>query len=123
GEGTVKNFDGDMDDYRRLVLDRTGSGTPQRKERVEAAEPRRDAKRRDGPPLRRKVEQLEDQMSKFQTLLTRVDAALGAPDAFKREPAKAQQLAQQRRELEKALMATEEEWLKLTEAAEREQVG
>jgi len=122
GEGTVKNFDGDMDDYRRLVLERSGGST--RKERDAApAEPRREAKRRDGPPLRKRVETLEEQMRKFQTLLARVDAALGAPGVFTKEPAKAQQLAQQRRELEKALTATEDEWLRLTEEVEREQVS
>lgn len=116
-DGTVKTFDGDMDDYRRFVLDRAndadssrkGTGGVQAEQRREAARTRREL-----APLRKKIEQAEERMKKFEGLLRRVDDALAQPDAFAKDPGKAAQLAQQRAELERALAAAEDEWLTLS---------
>ena len=51
----------------------------------------------------------EEKMTRFQTLIGKVDAAPGDPDAFIIQPAKAAQLAKQRNELARALAAAEEE--------------
>jgi ATP-binding cassette subfamily F protein 3 len=116
-DGSVKNFDGDMADYRRFVLDsanegdssRRGTGGAQAEQRREAAKTRKEL-----APLKKKIEQAEERMKKFEQLLQRVDEALAKPDAFAKEPAKAAQLAQQRAELERALAAAEDEWLTLS---------
>ena len=127
-DGTVRPFDGDMDDYRRRVLAAAGSpgqGAREREEREESragkAEARREPprSRRETAPLRRRLEAVDERMKRLHDLLARVDAALAAPDAFAKDQAKASALAQQRGELERALITAEEEWLELTEAAER----
>jgi len=127
-DGTVRPFDGDMDDYRRRVLAAAGSpgqGAREREEREESragkAEARREPprSRRETAPLRRRLEAVDERMKRLHDLLARVDAALAAPDAFAKDQAKASALAQQRGELERALIAAEKEWLELTEAAER----
>ena len=69
-------------------------------------------------PLKKRVATAEEKMAKFQGLIARIDEALSDPNAFVREPSKAARLAQQRVEVEKALMDAEEEWLLL--AAEQE---
>ena len=122
-DGTVKTFDGDIDDYRRFVLDRAaaeGAAEKRPDDRPTRAAERRDAakSRRDTAPLKRRIEVIEERMKKFEDLLVRIDAALAAPDAFTRDPGKAAGLAQNRAELAKALAAAEEEWLELTSAYE-----
>ena len=121
GNGTVKSFDGDMDDYRRYVLEQA-RGEQTRNARKETGEkekpiapPRRD---KDRAPLRRKIEEVDARIAKFTGLIARVDDMLAHPDAFVKDPQKAAQLSQQRAELERALASAEEEWLALSEEYE-----
>jgi ATP-binding cassette subfamily F protein 3 len=117
-DGRVQNFDGDMADYRKLVLD--GAKSPSRKNREAApanvADQRRDAAkaRKDAAPLAKKVQAADEKMARFTGLIERIDLALADPRAFERSPAEATKLSQQRAELERALMAAEEEWLELS---------
>jgi ATP-binding cassette subfamily F protein 3 len=123
--GTVTDFDGDMDDYRRFVLDgdnaeknakRRAEKQPKDERKAETARPpeskvsRKDAKK--------KLDAIDEKMTQFRSLIDRIDQALAAPDAFTRDPAKAQQLAQQRSDLERAVLQLEEDWLLLSEEIE-----
>jgi len=119
GEGTVKPFDGDMDDYARLVLSRTKGEEPRRAAPAVEPEIAREApKRRDAGFIRRKLAAAEEKVEKFTQLLARVDEALAAPDAFSRNPQEAARLAAQREELARALASAEEQWLELAADAE-----
>ena len=112
-----------MDDYRRFVLEssrtqassepRDDKGPSQADQRREAAKARKDL-----APLRKKIAAAEEKIAKFQDLLARIDVLLAQPDAFTKEPAKALALSQQRSDVEKAIAATEEEWLELTDEME-----
>jgi ATP-binding cassette subfamily F protein 3 len=117
--GTVGPFDGDMDDYRRHVLEEAGAA---RREEARAARPAEEARPAPRRPaigaLRRKLAETEARMEKLQGLLARVDAALAAPDAFARGAAQAGALARQRGELAQALAAAEEEWLAVSSELE-----
>jgi ATP-binding cassette subfamily F protein 3 len=120
-DGTVAAFDGDMDDYKKYVLERAGGGKPSKKGRAEAerqAERREPQPRKDSTPIKKRIWAIEEKMRKFQDLIARIDKALANPAAFAKEPAKAKQLAAQRGELEKALMLAEEEWLELSSVSE-----
>ena len=120
-DGTVKNFDGDMDDYRRYVLDEARKETGREKtsestSQSQADQRRENAKsRRETAPLRKNISELEARMEKFSGLIARVDEMLAKPDTFSKDPTKAAQLSQQRAELEKAQAAVEEEWLLASE--------
>jgi ATP-binding cassette subfamily F protein 3 len=117
-DGRVQNFDGDMADYRRIVLD--GAKSPSKKNREAAAangaDQRRDAAkaRKDAAPLAKKVQAADEKMARFAGLIERIDLALADPRAFERNPAEATKLSQQRAELFRALTAAEEEWLELS---------
>jgi ATP-binding cassette subfamily F protein 3 len=118
-DGRVRTFDGDMADYRKLVLDAARKSQKAGAEKAPAAngaESRRDSAktRRDAAPLVRKVKAAEEKMAKFSDLIARVDLMLSDPRAFERNPAEAAKLSQQRAELERALMSAEEEWLDLS---------
>jgi ATP-binding cassette subfamily F protein 3 len=123
-EGTVRAFDGDIDDYARLVLaksrreteDRAGAtrtSDSARREERETAKPRRDAGQ-----MRRRLTEAEEKVEKFTTLLARVDATLADPSAFSRNPQEAARLAKQRNELARALAGAEELWLELASEIE-----
>jgi ATP-binding cassette subfamily F protein 3 len=115
--GTVKPFDGDMDDYRRLVLSGELEAAPRqrartRDERASRTDDRRAAAERRVAlaPLRKRLEALEGRIEKLTGVIAKVDAAL-AEGAFQKDAAKAAELARMRAEAAEALAAAEEEWL------------
>jgi ATP-binding cassette subfamily F protein 3 len=118
--GGVKPFEGDMDDYRQLVLsgafeaDRPVSRT--RTEKSSRTDDRRAAAERRAAlaPLRKRLEAIEARMDKLSGVIAKVDAALADGTAFQRDPAKASELARMRAEAAEALVAVEEEWLSLS---------
>ncbi|WP_034992563.1 ABC-F family ATP-binding cassette domain-containing protein [Beijerinckia mobilis] len=123
--GSVKPFEGDMEDYKKYVLEQAG-GSPARQSRKDKdANGSAKAERRDGAtarkeaaPLKKQIASLEEKMKKFQDLLEKIDGVLADATLFQTNPAKAGQLAGQRAELERALTAAEEEWLELSSAYE-----
>jgi ATP-binding cassette subfamily F protein 3 len=125
--GTVKAFAGDMDDYKKYVLDKAAAATAAAKSGDEGfkeskSSPKPQAARgKGGPSLKKRLAAAEEKMARFQDLIARVDQALSDPKAFVTEPMKAAQLAKQRGELETALAAAEEEWLVLS--SEETQAG
>src|SRR5262249_52827468 len=88
--GSVAPFDGDLDDYRRLVLTDRGGDTsaPGRSTssapRTSRAEARRAAaeKRAELAPLRRRLTAAEAAISHLTDEIARIDAALAAPGLF-----------------------------------------
>ena len=120
GEGRVAAFDGTMDDYTRYILSARGA-TPTKSDPDAAENPRPSspaaARPAKTPPRKKRLAAAEEKMAKLQDLLARVDAALAAPDAFTAKPDQAAQLARQRSDLERALIAAEDEWLQLAEDA------
>ncbi|MFE1602379.1 ABC-F family ATP-binding cassette domain-containing protein [Methylobacterium sp. ID0610] len=123
--GSVKPFDGDMDDYRRLVLAGPEPETPRSTEATggaRAVERRSNAERRAAlAPLRKRLEAVEARMAKLSDAIAKIDAALEDGTAFRTDPAKAGDLARMRAEAATALATAEEDWLALSgelEAAE-----
>jgi ATP-binding cassette subfamily F protein 3 len=120
GNGTVKPFDGDMDDYRGLVLSGDlDAGRRQEKPQAASAsktdERRAAAERRVAlAPLRKKLEALDARMAKLSEVIGKVDAALADGSAFQKDPAKATELAKMRAEAAETLAAVEEEWLEVS---------
>ncbi|MFC0283224.1 ABC-F family ATP-binding cassette domain-containing protein [Camelimonas abortus] len=122
GDGGVKPFDGDLDDYRALVLeardggrsrsrggDSGGPGAGQAERRREAAE-----KRQAQAPLRRRLAALEARIDRLTAAVAKIDAALADGEAFTKNPAKAAELAKMRAEAAAAISAAEEEWLEVS---------
>jgi ATP-binding cassette subfamily F protein 3 len=120
GNGTVKPFDGDMDDYRQLVL--SGELDPQKRADRQTApanskvdERRAAAEKRVAlAPLRKKLEALEARMAKLTEVIGKVDGALSDGTAFQKDPAKATELSKMRAEAAGTLSTLEEEWLMLS---------
>jgi ATP-binding cassette subfamily F protein 3 len=116
---TVTPFDGDLDDYRRLVLaTRSRDAGDQRVRAVEAQgrpsrlDVRRAAaeKRTELAPLRQRIKRAETAVERWTQELRRLDAALAAPDLYA-NPAKASELAKGRADAARALHIAEADWL------------
>uniref|UniRef100_UPI002FCAADF3 ABC-F family ATP-binding cassette domain-containing protein n=1 Tax=Bosea sp. (in: a-proteobacteria) TaxID=1871050 RepID=UPI002FCAADF3 len=126
GDGTVKNFDGDMEDYRNLVLGGAKAARREKSGKQEAASTSGKTEERKGTaqkraaqgPLRQKLNLAEARIAKLTGLIEKVDGVLGNGAAFARDPDKALHLSRQRAELAEALSAAEEEWLGLSEELE-----
>src|SRR5262249_7578513 len=116
-DGRAAPFDGDLDDYRRLVLSERGNGNDVRDRRDAAparagrAEIRRAAaeKRIELAPLRRRVTEAEKAVNRIAAEIARIDLAL--TELFARDPAKAATLSKERARHASALAAAEEDWL------------
>ena len=129
-DGTVKEFDGDLDDYRRQVIEGASGPKSDRRDddgeagRVSALDRRRAAAalREQLAPLRKKIKDAETRIEKLQKEIARLDQELADPDLFTRDSARGTRLMKARSDAEKALAETEETWLELSaehEEAER----
>jgi len=112
GDGTVTPYEGDLDDYRRLVLGREARKEAQRDERVSRTDQRRAAaeKREELKPLKRRIDKAEQAVARLSAEISLMDAEL-ATDLFARDPAKAAELAKSRAKTADALARAEEDWL------------
>ena len=124
-DGTIAPFDGDMDDYAKLVLDRA---------RVAARAPTQVREAEPAPPAvapppparpkvptgtaRRRAETAEAALARASEELDRIDTALTEPSMFVTDPAKASELGRRREAAQAAVEAAEVEWLEAQEAYE-----
>ena len=119
--GTVKPFDGDLDDYRRRVLRESGADTqPAEKPapRPDPAAARRASaeKRTETAPLRKRVTKAETELAQLTRQLHKLDGTLADGDLFARDPARAAELSKTRAKVVDAIAKAEEEWLAASEA-------
>jgi ATP-binding cassette, subfamily F, member 3 len=106
----VTTFEGDLDDYRRLVLSSRGMRTVSRDRAASPDKPVRE-KNEKAVPLKRRISEAEAEIARIGGIISKIDAALALPDLFKRDPKQAAQLARARAGAESALKRAEEEWL------------
>ena len=119
--GRAQVYDGDLSDYRKLVLaaDRPRE-TPQAPEKPARLEERilAPAKREAIPSLRKRIAQAEELMEKAQAALARIDAKLADPQLFRLDPALGADLTRQRAEIAAAVDKAETVWLEASAALE-----
>jgi ATP-binding cassette subfamily F protein 3 len=122
--GTVKPYDGDLEDYRRLVLARTdpsaGNGKADGRSDNDRAAARRLAaeKRAELGPLRKRIKDAEAGIVKLEREIAALDEKLAAPGLYERSPAEAARLSKARAELSVTLVEAEEVWLELSASYE-----
>ncbi|MCB1541956.1 MAG: ABC-F family ATP-binding cassette domain-containing protein [Rhodoblastus sp.] len=116
-DGVVKEFDGDIDDYTKLVLQASRGGDAGSKTSKTVEKKPSPAREKRGNS-QKKIQALEERIEKFGDLIARIDETLADGTAFTKDPQKAAALANQRGELATAMAAAEEEWLALSVTAE-----
>jgi ATP-binding cassette subfamily F protein 3 len=117
-DGTVRPYDGDLDDYRQMVLDARGgaavrsggrSSDQAQARRREAAE-----RRAETAPLRKKIKATEALIEKLQKEIAAFDARLADPSLYARDAARIAAESRGRAQAAKALADAEETWLALS---------
>jgi ATP-binding cassette subfamily F protein 3 len=119
-DGGVAPYEGDLDDYRRLVL--SGGGDPQERagakssDKTSRADLRRAAaeKRAELAPLKRRITAVETAMAKATRQIAEIDHALADTALYAKDPARATALAKERADAAAALANAEERWLALS---------
>ena len=122
--GRALPFDGDMDDYRRLVLaaasDSGNGATPREAKGASKATQRREAAdaREKLKPLKSAMDKAERDVASLHASLADIDTALAAPRLFAKDPSKGEALSRQRAETARAVVAAEARWMEAAEAYE-----
>ncbi|MGH6971054.1 MAG: ABC-F family ATP-binding cassette domain-containing protein, partial [Caulobacteraceae bacterium] len=115
-DGTVTPFDGDMEDYARLVLERSRAAS-----RAPAVKPEPTPSPRapmDAGVLRRRLDAAETTLARETATLAELDSTLADPTLHARAPAEAARLAERRERLSERLARAEAAWLAAAEAYE-----
>src|ERR1700716_424232 len=111
----VTIYDGDLDDYRRMVLSARGMRTNSRdrggNERGNGRDKPQRSKAEKRVPLKQKISDAEAEIARINGIISKIDTALALPDLFKRDPKQAAQLSKARAGAANALQRAEEEWL------------
>jgi ATP-binding cassette subfamily F protein 3 len=114
--GSVAPFDGDLEQYRRMVLrgdrGRSGNGAGKPEPQVSRAEARRAAagRRAELAPLRQKIAAAEKAITTRKAEIARLESQL-AGGLFEQNAQKAASVAKARADAAAALARAEEEWL------------
>ncbi len=119
--GRVTPFDGDMDDYRRLLLDeRRPAAAKAKAPKLTKAEERKAAadRRAQVTPLKRAMDDAEKRVAKLHADLAKADAALNDPDLYDKVPSRVTIVTKKRADIARELEAAESAWLEATEAYE-----
>src|SRR5215217_1311115 len=88
---TVTTFDGDLDDYRRMVLSGRGMPVSSRDRNGNAPEKTQRTKTEKRLPLKQKISQAEAEIARINGIISKIDSALALPELFKRDPKQAAQ--------------------------------
>src|SRR5450631_1654309 len=111
----VTTYDGDLDDYRRMVLSARGMRTNSRDRGGDERNNGRDKPQRSRGekrvPLKQRISEAEAEIARINGIIAKIDTALALPDLFTRDPKQAAQLSTARAGAESALQRAEEEWL------------
>jgi ATP-binding cassette subfamily F protein 3 len=111
----VTTYDGDLDDYRRMVLSARGMRTNSRdrggNERGNGRDKPQRNKGEKRVPLKQKISDAEAEIARINGIIAKIDTALALPDLFTRDPKQAAQLSKARAGATSALQRAEEEWL------------
>ncbi|MBB4273808.1 ABC-F family ATP-binding cassette domain-containing protein [Rhizobium mongolense] len=126
--GTVSNFEGDMEEYRNLVVS-SGKKKDERPDLSEEPSSKADqrkanaGKRASLAPLRKKINEIESLTAKLEKQIQELDAELADPTLYEKAPARASEKAKQRGEAAAKLAAAEEQWLELSAEYEDAMAG
>ena len=119
-DGTVGVYDGDLEDYRSLVV---SGGRPGEKSRAAAEEePRSKAGQRKAAaerraamaPLKKKISEIESLTARLEKTIQLLDAELANPLLYEKTPGKAAEMARKRSDAQARLVEAEDEWLALS---------
>ncbi|HUX78340.1 MAG TPA: ABC-F family ATP-binding cassette domain-containing protein [Alphaproteobacteria bacterium] len=106
----VEPFEGDLEDYRRLILKGAeASSKPQKQKKVKES----------GAALKKTAHEAKLKMEAVSSSLQKIMDELGDPELYNHHSETVAELLQKQHQLEKELSIAEEEWLKAEEEVEK----
>ncbi|QND14781.1 ABC-F family ATP-binding cassette domain-containing protein [Rhizobium leguminosarum bv. trifolii] len=126
--GTVTTFEGDMDEYRDLIVS-SGKKKEEKPQLTEDATSKADQRKLNAErrasltPLRKKINEIGSLTAKLEKQIQALDAELADPVLYEKTPAKAAEKVKQRGEAATKLAAAEEDWLMLSAEYEEAMAG
>jgi ATP-binding cassette subfamily F protein 3 len=115
-DGRASQYDGDLSDYRDLVLSADRPVDRAERDQHHTPAPKAAEKKASAYTAQQRLSAAEADLEQAQAALARIDAALADPALYARDPAKAGALARDRDGAADALARAEEAWLKASEA-------
>ncbi|MFP4519384.1 MAG: ATP-binding cassette domain-containing protein [Oceanicaulis sp.] len=120
--GTVRPYEGDLDDYRRELLQ--GEAKPKDKSKPtggQKTEQRRSAAqaREKLKPLKAEAARQEREIERLKGVLEKIDAGLAVPGLWEKDPGLAADLTKKRARCVEMIEAAENAWLEAEDAYER----
>ena len=113
-DGTVKPFDGDMDEYTDIVLGKTSA--PKKTERQTDFKPvAKPPKKLMTPVIKKRIQELDLKMLKIKDKIILLEQALADHTIYAQEPKKAADFARLKSRFETELEREETHWLELHE--------
>ncbi len=116
-DGTVKVFDGDLEEYRDIVIG-GGKGSAKKKEAAAASavqiEKPSSQKRANPVTLKKKIDEIQTLIGKIERLIQGIDTELADPELYAKNPGRAADLTKARANATKKLEENEEQWLELS---------
>ena len=116
-DGTVKPYDGDLDDYKTQVTGVSADRREKREaEKASKADRRREAAARRAAlePLAKQIRATEGLMERLRKRIDLLEDELANPALYEKDPIKATRLAKERSELSGQLNGHEERWLEMS---------
>ena len=122
-DGTVSPYDGDLDDYRRLVLGRSAGSNGKKAAREKPSKgklQRRDAAavRAKHAPLKRAAESAEYRLTQATRQKTDIEAKMADSALYESAPERLAELGRQLSAAERAIAQAEADWMQAAEALE-----
>ena len=123
-DGTVKAYDGDLDSYSQLILEKSRTARREAKRDTRGPNVKAEKKAPEQPKinlvqLKKQIQQQDHKMLELQEKINILDKALQDPQMYAAQPKKAADFARLRAKLADDLETTELDWLKDTETYEQ----
>ncbi|MGH6874516.1 MAG: ATP-binding cassette domain-containing protein, partial [Aestuariivirgaceae bacterium] len=117
-QGTVRPFDGDIDDYTRYVLEQARSGRRARAQKANGPASGDTAGRQQIAVLQKEIREIDGSLAQIQQKIGILDRALADERIYSQDPHKAKQFSSLRAELQDELETLEHRWLEAHSALE-----
>lgn len=111
-DGGVQPYDGDMDEYKQLVLKKNRKRKPKQAAPKKVEVRQNAAQERDGlAPIRRNIKRLEQEVARLQKGIASIDSALASPQLYERNPTQALEFNSKRNRAIERMQMLEEQCL------------
>jgi len=129
-DGTVANYDGDLEDYRNTIVQSSrgkgnkdkGNGSDDNRSKAEQRKANAD-KRAAFAPIKKKINDIESLTGKLQKQIHALDKELEDQEIYEKFPAKAAAKVKERAEIMAKLASAEEQWMDLSTEYEEAMAG